>query len=598
MFNGLLHFCRLRAIKFGASYLSFGLFGTIYFPLSCMILCRLDDRFCSNILTPIVTFLCLILIVNHFYPRLMGKFLALYWYFTITFCLPFYTSFMLFESSLLSVRWIASGFIGLFLLLLLTDSLMFVVLLFVGVFFACISYIVCHGGHFLWYATPAHSAIVLYAYVVVVIAGVFLIRRNEMVLHEAIKRRKDANISLENSTVFINSVSHEIRALTHGLHNMSQFLVDEWHSDDLKDKFSLISSVAQNSKRLSDLVINIMDFSSYRSGKAFITPKQTDLIELVNDMIEESRNLYLVDGKGDIRLLFEHPDLEEAPIEADPIRITQLLRNLYNNAIRYSDIDSKVVTAYLDRTIVFYKNDSGEPAYRFSLLSQGHGMSQFTLKELLRIFRETNRLATKIGSSGLGLAICKDIIEAHCGKIYAENNPDGVGSRISFIIPMRFLGKIQTTNTVLEEQPIQQQSISAKQTKAKVDNIPSERKRKLVVIIDDEKSCLESLRLIVESLGYDVAATEGGINGLKFLKKHAVDIDLVLLDLMMPDLYGLNILRELRFISQAVHLPIVMQTGSTDQSELHKAMAFGILGVIHKPYNREEITKLFGKIRF
>jgi len=116
-----------------------------------------------------------------------------------------------------------------------------------------------------------------------------------------------------------------------------------------------------------------------------------------------------------------------------------------------------------------------------------------------------------------------------------------------------------------------------------------------VLVIDDEENCLMATELYLENMGYTVSTVMGGIAGLKFIKSNYNNIDVILVDMMMPDLYGLDLVAELKSSPHLSNIPIILQTGVMDNKELTRAFDMGIVGILSKPYGKRELEAVFSK---
>ncbi len=116
---------------------------------------------------------------------------------------------------------------------------------------------------------------------------------------------------------------------------------------------------------------------------------------------------------------------------------------------------------------------------------------------------------------------------------------------------------------------------------------------KRILVVDDESFCLDSMSLILATLGHYAITVNGGIKALKYLKEHHKDIDLILLDLMMPDMYGLDVLRAIRVDLNLKNIPVIIQSGCLNTEDLKTAESnLGIAKIsISKPYTKVEVEK-------
>jgi CheY-like chemotaxis protein len=114
-----------------------------------------------------------------------------------------------------------------------------------------------------------------------------------------------------------------------------------------------------------------------------------------------------------------------------------------------------------------------------------------------------------------------------------------------------------------------------------------------ILAIDDEFTCLEVIKFSLTSRGYEVVTASGGEEAIDYLKKNPNSIQLILLDMMMPGMCGITTLAEIKKIKEARHIPVIIQTGTTNYTEIKKAIEDGdVTFIIRKPYSRDELLKL------
>jgi two-component system sensor histidine kinase ChiS len=116
-----------------------------------------------------------------------------------------------------------------------------------------------------------------------------------------------------------------------------------------------------------------------------------------------------------------------------------------------------------------------------------------------------------------------------------------------------------------------------------------------ILIIDDEETCLTSMELLLHDSKYHLIKTNTGQMGLKYIQDHHESISVVLLDLMMPDMYGLNLLNEIKNDPKLSNIPVILQTGSSDEEEIIKAFDKGIFCFIRKPYKKQVLLNKIEK---
>ena len=116
--------------------------------------------------------------------------------------------------------------------------------------------------------------------------------------------------------------------------------------------------------------------------------------------------------------------------------------------------------------------------------------------------------------------------------------------------------------------------------------------KKKILFIDDDPTILLISEIMLEALGYDVITADGGVSGIELLKTNI--IDLVLLDLMIPDIYGLDVLKYIKEKEDFKNIPVIIQTGIKDSDEINKAYKLGASYVLLKPYNQKDLKDIIG----
>lgn len=241
-------------------------------------------------------------------------------------------------------------------------------------------------------------------------------RTNE--LHEAKKMAEAANNA---KTTFLSNVSHELRTPMHGILSFASFGINK-HATANPDKIlDYFQKIRRSGETLLALLNDLLDLTKLESGKATFKFRPTNLSSLIDIVGEEHHSLVL---EHNLTIRCENLEAnEKITLDADKIR--QVLRNLLNNAIKFSPEGGTI------NVISFKKADS----IVVSVRDQGIGIPENELENIFDKFVQSSRNKTSAGGTGLGLSICRKIISAHKGRIWAENNPDS-GANLSFEIPL------------------------------------------------------------------------------------------------------------------------------------------------------------------
>ena len=233
------------------------------------------------------------------------------------------------------------------------------------------------------------------------------------------------NIKPKNVVVSILSkLSHELKTPIHGVKGISSYLLDNWDNLSNSEKNKYLSVLVETSDNLTSLLNSILTNQSDKDAIEF-NFEQIDLIQTIKNTVEKSKNLNLTKNK--ITIGFETND-EKCYTMADKFWISQLLSNIIFNAVNYSNHGKIIVSARLDKVDEI-------PVCLISIKDEGIGIAK---EELSSIFEPFIRGSSnqEIDGDGLGLTICREIVEAHKGKIFALNNSD-ISSTIAFYIPIK-----------------------------------------------------------------------------------------------------------------------------------------------------------------
>jgi len=248
------------------------------------------------------------------------------------------------------------------------------------------------------------------------------------------KQLRKSNLSLQNANEqlrqhdkiqkeFINMAAHELRTPIQPILGLADVLRD-YVTDSHQSK--LLDVIMRNAKRLQRLSCDILDVSKIESSLLKISKSKIDLNEKIKNVINDVENGYDDGNNSNVKIIFEPK--ETIIVYADKDRIYQVLSNLLNNAIKFT----KNGTVTINTSIANGNNNNAnnDKEAVVTIMDTGSGITPETMQKLFSKFVTTSSHGT-----GLGLFISKGIIEAHGGRIWAENNSNGVGSSFSFSLP-------------------------------------------------------------------------------------------------------------------------------------------------------------------
>lgn len=244
---------------------------------------------------------------------------------------------------------------------------------------------------------------------------------------ELINAKSDAEKANQAKSIFLANMSHELRTPMHGILSFAALGVEK-STDEKHLKFiKYFSLIKKSGDRLLRLLNDLLDMAKLEAGKMEITFTSTSLRKITDQVISE-QSAHLNEKEIDINWI--HCDTDSTAM-LDKNRITQVLLNLFSNAIKFTLPGSSI-----DIIIQADAETLQQDALLFCLQDQGQGIPEGELESIFDKFDQSSRNIAGTGGTGLGLPICMEIINAHHGKIWAENSQSG-GAIIKFVIPLK-----------------------------------------------------------------------------------------------------------------------------------------------------------------
>lgn len=368
---------------------------------------------------------------------------------------------------------------------------------------------------------------------------------------------------------FLANMSHEIRTPMNGILGMTQHLKSrQLPAEDLES----IDTIHRCGSSLLHLLNDILDFSKLEAGKIKFDLHIFDLVELIEDV----RTLFSAKAKSSgIALRSELPEGVQM-VEADPMRLRQVLSNLVGNALKFSD-DGEVCIALRvspDGASAF----ESRSIFEIAISDQGIGMTPEQCKGLFREFEQHRDPSGKErGGSGLGLVISQRIVEAMKGEIEVKSEP-GQGTTFTVRLPLRDLKTVK---------PAQGEAVQAQaQAQASGQSFTGR-----VLLVDDNAINCKVAALALRRLGCEVELAQDGVEAVNMAAQRRYG--LILMDIRMPRMDGLQATREIRKGGLAnQNTPIVALTANAYEEDKQAALAAGMNAHVAKPFTQSQLQSI------
>ena len=349
-------------------------------------------------------------------------------------------------------------------------------------------------------------------------------------------------------TEFLGLVSHELRAPLSAIKGAGVTLLEEPAGLDPAEMREFFRVIVEQADQMRGLISDLLDTGRIDSGTLSVSPEPS----AVADLVEGARSAFLAgDGR---RCLVVDLAVDLPPVMADRRRVVQVLNNLLANAARHTPASSVIHVAAVREA----------EHVALSVVDDGEGVAPELLPHL---FRKHVGGAGGTASQGLGLAICKGLVEAHGGRIRAASDGPGEGTTITFTIP-----------AAAEHGGATGATPGGRSTAE-----PEERPR--ILVIDDDPRMLRFVRDTLTTAGYAPLVT-GAPDDLAGLIR-AERPELVLLDLMLPGRDGIELLEEVPELSD---LPVIFISGYGRDETVARAFELGADDYIVKPFSPTELV--------
>ena len=387
---------------------------------------------------------------------------------------------------------------------------------------------------------------------------------------EALKEAQDANAANIAKTTFLNHMSHDIRTPMNAIVGFTDIAMKRKPDKEVEN---CLKKIRQSSEYLMTLINDVLDISRIESGKLEYKPIPVDLRDMINTVLSIARG-YI--ENRDLNLYVSREELKTPYVMADELRIREVLLNIISNAIKFTK-DGGTISFVAENCP---GNDAHHVIVRYRISDTGIGMSEEFLDRIFDEFsQENDGTRTSYKGTGLGMAIAKKYVDLMGGKIEVSSR-QGVGSTFTVEIPLLIAEHVETEEKEKLKKDTDLHGLH-------------------VLLAEDNDLNAEIAVSLLEEQGMIVTRAADGKSALaQFCNTDPGTFDLILMDIMMPEMNGYETTKAIRNLPDrpdGKKIPIIAMTANAFAEDVQAALNAGMDDHVAKPVDMEILTSVITK---
>ena len=387
---------------------------------------------------------------------------------------------------------------------------------------------------------------------------------------EALKEAQNANAANIAKTTFLNHMSHDIRTPMNAIVGFTEIAMKRKPDKEVEN---CLKKIRQSSEYLMTLVNDVLDISRIESGKLESKPVLVDLRDMLNTVLSIARG-YM--ENRDLNFYVSGEELKNPYVMADELRIREVLLNIISNAVKFTK-DGGTISVVAENCP---GNDAHHVIVRYRISDTGIGMSEeFQARIFDEFSQENDGARTSYKGTGLGMAIAKKYVDLMGGKIEVSSR-QGVGSTFTVEIPLLIAEHVETEEKEKLKKDMNLHGLH-------------------VLLAEDNDLNAEIAVVLLEEKGMVVTRTVDGKSALtQFCNTAPGTFDLILMDIMMPEMNGYETTKAIRNLSDrpdGKKIPIIAMTANAFAEDVQAALNAGMDDHVAKPVDMEIITSVITK---
>lgn len=383
--------------------------------------------------------------------------------------------------------------------------------------------------------------------------------------NNSLKEMAEKLISIDKmKDEFLVTTSHELQTPLNGIINISETLVEGKYGDINKRQEEELNVILAVSRRLSLLIRDIIDFEKIKRDELELNLIAIDIKSVSAVVVEVLK--HLIDSKN-VEILVNIPE-KLSPVLADENRLLQVLFNLLGNGVKFTT----------KGTVTLSADEEGD-FVKISVEDTGIGIPKEKQEKLFHAFSQAEEeTSIQYGGSGLGLYISRQLLKRMNGQIFLEWSDLQKGTCFSFLLP-KTKGE-PVNNKIIIESPLEEAASTIVDKKLAMNF--------KILAVDDKTTNLRALKSIFHDREYEILTASNGTEAIEIVNKEK-DIDLVLMDVMMPGISGYEACRKIREKYSSYDLPVVILTVRDTPEDIAAGFDAGANDFVTKPFVAKEL---------